>query len=175
MRGYRIELGEIEQSLSALEEVGAAAVVLREEATGQKRLVGYVVPSESAHAHYSTDSLIVHCREALQRRLPEYMVPAAWMVLESLPLTPNGKVDRKRLPAPQVSGAGQAYVAARTATEQVLCEVWQQVLGRERVGIAESFFSIGGDSILSIRVVALLKVRGSHLEQPRLITRAQPP
>ena len=102
-------------------------------------------------------------RQELQTRLPEYMVPTEFVLLAELPLTPNGKVDRKALPAPAGESQQAEYVAPRNAVEQALCEVWQEVLKRERVGIEDNFFSLGGDSILSIRVVALLKSRGIAL------------
>jgi aryl carrier-like protein len=102
-------------------------------------------------------------RQYLQTRLPDYMVPSAFVLLDELPLTPNGKVDRRALPAPEGDSQLTAYVAPRNAIEQALCEVWQEVLKRERVGINDNFFTLGGDSILSIRVVAMLKTRGLTL------------
>jgi len=98
----------------------------------------------------------------LSLRLPIYMVPSDFVLLDHLPLTPNGKVDRKALPAPQ-SEQLEVYVAPRNQIEQALCEVWQEVLNRDQIGIEDNFFSLGGDSILSIRVVALLKNRGIAL------------
>jgi amino acid adenylation domain-containing protein/FkbM family methyltransferase len=170
LRGYRIELGEVEQQLAALEGVKAAAVVAREDEPGQKRLVAYVVPGGYADAEAGEREalrpvLAGAYREALAERLPEYMVPSAFVLLDELPLTPNGKVDRKALPAPD---AGQAeaveYVAPRNETERAICEVWQEALNREQVGIEDNFFSLGGDSILSIRIVAMLRERGVSLD-----------
>ncbi|HEX8686388.1 MAG TPA: amino acid adenylation domain-containing protein, partial [Pyrinomonadaceae bacterium] len=170
VRGYRIELGEIEAALAATGLVEAAAVVAREYEPGQKRLVAYVVPAGYAQgtegAQAERDSVTVGaCREALAARLPDYMVPAHFVLLERLPLTPNGKLDRKALPAPDAGDAYSApYVAARDETEQAICEVWQEVLRHERVGVEDNFFSLGGDSILSIRVVSLLRARGIWLD-----------
>jgi amino acid adenylation domain-containing protein len=157
IRGFRIELGEIESVLRSVDGVREAVAVARNDGPqGEKRLVAYVVSSaESA-------SLITTCREAAQSRLPDYMIPSAFVVVDALPLTANGKVDRKALPAPEASEA-VAYRAPRNAIEQALCDVWQEVLRREQVGIADNFFSLGGDSILSIRIVSLLKARGLQI------------
>jgi len=162
IRGYRIELGEIERVLEEVEGVKAAVVVAREDGAGQKRLVGYVVAAEEKTGTVVDASSL---RRYLQAKLPECMVPSAFVLLDELPLTTNGKVDRKALPAPEdEAGAGEAaYVAPRNEIEQAMCEVWQEVLKRERVGIEENFFSLGGDSILSIRVVSMLKARSIGL------------
>ena len=149
---------------------------------GEKRLVAYVVAEgygkqkeegkneegresrESGESRSWKAELIRGYREALREVLPEYMVPARFVLLESLPLTGNGKVDRKALPLPE-GGSSEAveYIEPRNEVEQALCEVWQEVLKQERVGVRDNFFSLGGDSILSIRVVALLKERGVKL------------
>ncbi len=160
LRGFRIELGEIEQQLETVGGVKAAVVLAREDEPGRKRLVAYVAVNGERQ---SDAELSNQLRQALQTRLPEYMVPSAFVLLDELPLTPNGKVDRRALPAPDGESQLAAYVAPRNAVEQALCEVWQEVLKRERVGIDDNFFSLGGDSILSIRVVALLKSRGLTL------------
>ena len=156
LRGYRIELGEIEQQLASIEGVKAAVVVAREDQPGQKRLVAYITTDEP--------ELLPTLRTALQSRLPEYMVPSAFVLLDELPLTPNGKVDRKALPAPEAEAQTTQYVAPRNAIERSISDVWQEVLRRERVGIDDNFFSLGGDSILSIRVVAMLRDRGVSIE-----------
>jgi aryl carrier-like protein len=161
IRGFRIELGEVEQQLATLEGIKAAVVMAREDEPGQKRLVAYVVPEEGARGGAGEAEAVGLLRTALQARLPDYMVPAAFVILEALPLTANGKVDRRALPAPEAGDAYAApYVAPRDKTEEAICEVWQEVLRRERVGIEDNFFSLGGDSILSIRVVSMLKGRG---------------
>src|SRR6185503_11765403 len=151
------ELGEIEHQLASIEGVKAAVVVAREDQPGQKRIIAYVTTEET--------ELVATLQTALQSRLPEYMLPSAFVRLDELPLTPNGKVDRKALPAPE-DGQAQAtqYVAPRNAVEEAICDVWQQVLRRERVGIEDNFFNLGGDSILSIRVVSMLKARGVSIE-----------
>jgi amino acid adenylation domain-containing protein len=165
IRGFRIELGEIEQQLSALPGVQSAVVLAREDAPGHKRLVAYVVPVSVVvdEDEKAGEDVIARYRRQLGDRLPEHMVPSAFVVLDALPLTANGKVDRKALPAPDAA-ATVAYVAPRNATEQALCDVWQEVLRRERVGIGENFFSVGGDSILSIRIVSRLKARGLQIQ-----------
>jgi amino acid adenylation domain-containing protein len=165
LRGYRIELGEIEAALTGVEGVTAAVAVAREDEPGQKRLVAYVTLEEGARQGASEVELVGVLRTALRSRLPDYMVPAAFVVLDELPLTPNGKVDRKALPAPDAGDTYSApYVAPRNATEQAICEVWQEVLRRERVGVEDNFFNLGGDSMLSIRIVSLLKSRGILLD-----------
>jgi aryl carrier-like protein len=160
IRGYRIELGEIESALKEQEGIEQAVVIAREDEAGQKRLVAYVIATDKQPT-IDTATL----RSYLEEKLPEYMVPVAFVALEELPLTANGKVDRRALPAPEgeAGGAAVEYMAPRNEVEQALCEIWQAVLKRERVGVRENFFSLGGDSILSIRVVSMLKSRGIGL------------
>ncbi|MFJ8755093.1 amino acid adenylation domain-containing protein [Streptomyces sp. NPDC102441] len=143
LRGYRIELGEIEQALVRHPDVAQAAVIVREDQPGRRRLVGYVV-SEQDPAELNA---------YLAARLPEYMVPAVFVRLERIPLTPHGKVDRRALPEPTASAAGRASVEPRTADERTMATIWAEVLGVERVGVTDDFFDLGGDSILSIQVV----------------------
>ncbi|WP_156628431.1 condensation domain-containing protein, partial [Mycobacterium sp. 1274756.6] len=153
IRGYRIELGEIEAALVGLEGVGQAAVVVREDQPGDKRLVGYVTEDGSV----GLDPVAV--RSALGQRLPGYMVPAAVVVVEALPLTVNGKLDRRALPAPEYGGV-DAYRAPSDVTEEVLAGIFASVLGVERVGVDDSFFDLGGDSILSMQVVTRARAAG---------------
>ncbi|BDM74033.1 non-ribosomal peptide synthetase (plasmid) [Streptomyces nigrescens] len=154
VRGFRIELGEVEEALLACDNVTQAAATTRED-DGHKRLIGYVVPAPGTEA--DPDAI----RRALGRRLPDYMVPAAVVVLPAMPLNPNGKLDRDRLPAPDRSvGTTTDYVAPRTATERALAAVWADVLRVERVGVDDNFFTLGGDSILSIQVVAQARQAG---------------
>ncbi|HLM54814.1 MAG TPA: amino acid adenylation domain-containing protein [Pyrinomonadaceae bacterium] len=143
VRGFRIEPGEIEAALATHPEIREAAVVALQEGTGDKRLVAYTSPAGETAPE--ADAL----RRYLKGRLPEYMVPSAFVALDRLPLTPSGKVDRQRLPAP--GGARpqleQTYVAPRTALEQMLCEMWRDLLRVEEVGVHDNFFDLGGDSI----------------------------
>ncbi|WP_338651811.1 non-ribosomal peptide synthase/polyketide synthase [Pseudomonas aeruginosa] len=153
LRGLRIELGEIEARLLEHPWVREAAVL----AVDGKQLVGYVVlESESGDWR---EALAAH----LAASLPEYMVPAQWLALERMPLSPNGKLDRKALPAPEVSVAQAGYSAPRNAVERTLAEIWQDLLGVERVGLDDNFFSLGGDSIVSIQVVSRARQAGLQL------------
>ncbi len=151
LRGFRIELGEIETALQAHPAVDEAVAVVRDDGAGP-RLVAYLVAAGGAPA-------VGELRSALGRRLPGYMVPELFLELEALPLTPNGKVDRKALPAPggDRPALAREYVAPETAVEQILAEIWSDVLGVERVGIQDSFFELGGHSLKATQV--LLRVR----------------
>ncbi|MFP7794027.1 non-ribosomal peptide synthase/polyketide synthase [Pseudomonas aeruginosa] len=153
LRGLRIELGEIEARLLEHPWVREAAVL----AVDGKQLVGYVV-LESEGGDWR-EALAAH----LATSLPEYMVPAQWLALERMPLSPNGKLDRKALPAPEVSVAQAGYSAPRNAVERTLAEIWQDLLGVERVGLDDNFFSLGGDSIVSIQVVSRARQAGLQL------------
>src|SRR5205814_165231 len=134
IRGFRIELGEVEAARLAHPGVGEAVVVAREDDPGHKRLVAYVVPAADGEA---PDGPAL--RQFLAEALPDYMVPSAFVALEELPLTPNGKLDRKALPAPDLSAAAAAgYVAPRTDAEAVLAEIWAEVLGVERGDVEEA-------------------------------------
>ncbi|HEX6371118.1 MAG TPA: amino acid adenylation domain-containing protein [Longimicrobium sp.] len=146
IRGFRIEPGEVETALRRHAQVDDCTVVVREDEPGEKRLVAYVVGDADA------DALRAH----LRGRLPEYMVPAAFVSLDALPLTPNGKVDRRALPAPDFS-AEDLFVAPRTPVEEVLAGIWAEVLRLERVGVHESFFALGGHSLFATRVVSRIR------------------
>jgi amino acid adenylation domain-containing protein len=160
VRGHRIELGEIEAALCAHARVREAAVLLT-GGGGEGRLAAYVV-CEGGEAPRAAE-----LREHLLERLPDYMVPSAFVALDKLPLTPNGKLDRKALPAPEAE-SGAAYVAPRTPAEEILCAIWAEVLGVERVGTGDNFFELGGDSIRSVRVLALAKEKGLQLSLQQL-------
>ncbi|MET0398427.1 MAG: amino acid adenylation domain-containing protein [Longimicrobiaceae bacterium] len=148
VRGFRVEPGEIEAVLAEHAAVRDAVVVLREDVEGQPRLAAYVV------LQGGVDLGAAGLQEHLGERLPEYMVPAAYVALESIPLTPNGKLDRRALPAPDETGR---YVAPRSAVEEVLAGIWSEVLGTERVGVDASFFELGGDSLLGVRMVSRVR------------------
>jgi hypothetical protein len=152
LRGFRIELGEIEAVLGEHSMVRQAVVLAREDVAGDKRLVAYIVPAEVAGA--ATETLRAYVRE----RLPEYMLPSAYVMLEYLPLTPNGKVDRRALPAPEYdrSMLGGAFVAPRNSLEELMAEVWREVLKREQVSVHDNFFELGGHSLLAAQEVARL-------------------
>jgi amino acid adenylation domain-containing protein len=154
VRGFRIELGEIESVLLGHEAVRAAVVVARDEASGSKRLVGYVVPAASAQA--DGVALVNALRSRVQEQLPGYMVPSAFVVLETLPLTATGKVDRKALPPPD-EAAQTEYAAPEGATEELLAQLWCAVLKRERVGRHDSFFDLGGHSLLATQLVSRIR------------------
>ncbi len=159
LRGFRIELGEIEAALAASPRLRQAVVLLRQDApasgaagAGDPRLVAYLVPAEVG-APPSAAELRALC----ERRLPDYMVPAAFVFLERLPLSPNGKVDRRALPAPEAGRADRAapFAAPRTPLEEILAGVWEEVLGVERVGVDDDFFAdLGGHSLLATQVLA---------------------
>ena len=153
LRGYRIELGEIEAALALHPAVRAAAAIVREETPGDPVLVAYLVARGAAPEP-------AELRAFLRERLPDYMVPTAWMILESLPLTANGKVNRRALPAPGVAArhAGVEYVAPRDGIETALAKIWSVVLGVSQVGVTSSFFELGGHSLKATQVIA--RVRG---------------
>jgi amino acid adenylation domain-containing protein len=151
LRSFRIELGEIDAALSAHPQVHHAVVLAREDEPGERRLVAYVVPAEGA-----AGPLAAACRSFLQKRLPDYMVPAAFVVLEALPLTPNGKVDRRALPAPELTQPA-AGVAPRTVAEELLADIWAQALGIDRIGVHDDFFALGGHSLLATRVMTRVR------------------
>ncbi|WP_445243564.1 MULTISPECIES: amino acid adenylation domain-containing protein [unclassified Microcoleus] len=164
IRGYRIELGEIEETLRQHSAVRDAVAIARDDGSGNKRLVAYVVLNQNQLPSIS------NLRGYLQEKLPEYMVPAAFVMLESLPLTPNGKVDGKALPAPDRDRPEleEAFAAPSTAIEKILAEIWAQVLGLEQVGIDDNFFELGGDSILSIQVISKANQAGLRLTPKQL-------
>jgi amino acid adenylation domain-containing protein len=154
IRGYRIELGEIETRLAEHELVEEAVVVAREDGGSEKRLVAYVVAREETDAGELATILRAH----LAGILPEYMVPVAFVSLKELPLTPNGKLDRKALPAPEGEAYAQhGYEEPQGEIEEQLAEMWQELLGVERVGRQDHFFELGGHSLLAMRLVARVR------------------
>ena len=148
VRGYRIELGEIEAALALHPAVREVVVEVREQ-DGHRRLVAYLVGRDGGAPPAPAE-----LRAFLGERLPDYMLPAAWVVLPRLPLTANGKLDRKALPAPDAAPGAGEYVPPRTAVERELAAIWAAVLRVERVGVEENFFELGGDSILTLQVVS---------------------
>jgi len=157
IRGFRIELGEIEAALNTHPQIQQAVAIVTEDIPGNKRLVAYVVKSDKS---LTTNQL----RQFLKQQLPEYMIPSGFVTLDNLPLTPNGKLDRKALPTPdgEISREHE-YVAPRTAIEQILTNIWQELLLKEKVSIHDNFFEIGGDSILSIQIVSRAKNSGLQI------------
>ena len=143
IRGYRIELGEIQAALTGLDGVEQAVVIAREDRPGDKRLVGYITGTADP----------AEARDTLADRLPPYMVPAAVVVMAALPLTVNGKLDTRALPAPEYEGVDR-YRAPGSLTEEILAGIYARVLGVERVGVDDSFFDLGGDSLSAMRLVA---------------------
>ena len=153
IRGFRVELGEIEAVLNQHEEVRESIVIAREDATGSKRLAAYVVPKQPEKA---IDLKLL--RHYVREHVPEYMVPSSITNMDKLPITDNGKLDRKRLPEPEEDHAIAAgYTAPRTEVEQSLCEIWSEVLNREKVGIYDNFFEIGGHSLLAAQLQSRIK------------------
>ena len=146
IRGFRIELGEIEAVLSAAPEVGQAAVIARDNGASGKEIVAYVAP---ANGTMPDESVL---RQVLSERLPAYMMPSAFVALQSLPLTPNGKLNQRALPAPQRQT--QMYRAPRTREEEILCGLFAEALSLERVGIDDDFFALGGHSLTAMRLIS---------------------
>ncbi|HKS26460.1 MAG TPA: amino acid adenylation domain-containing protein [Pyrinomonadaceae bacterium] len=148
IRGFRVELGEIESALREHEEVKDCVVLMREDVAGDKRLVAYLVLREQES---EPDASV--WRSYLQQRLPEYMVPQAFVALEKMPLTASGKVDRRALPAPSEERVtGREYVAPRNNVEEEISRIWSEVLRVERVGVEDNFFELGGHSLLATQV-----------------------
>lgn len=153
IRGFRIELGEIESVIGQFGDIRESVVTTREEQKGDKRLIAYVVSR--------SDSKIepAELRNFLREKLPDYMVPTAFVQLEKLPLTPNGKVDRKKLPAPEKDtlSAGDGFIAPRTETETKLAQIWSDLLGVDNIGVQDNFFELGGHSLLAIRMFSAVE------------------
>ena len=157
MRGFRIELGEIEAALMREGEIEQALVMAREDRAGEVRLVGYVVAKAGAEVESGK------LRQSLRRSVPEYMVPSAIVSLAKMPLNANGKVDRKALPAPEYEG--RVWRGPRTAQEEILCGLFSEVLGVERVGLDDNFFELGGHSLLATRLMSRIR-RALGIEVP---------
>jgi amino acid adenylation domain-containing protein len=148
VRGFRIELGEIEAALKDHDGVKEAVVVAREDRPGDKQIVAYVVPEQ--HKQIKIDEL----RQSLKRILPQYMLPQAFVAIESMPLTRNGKIDRRALPAPHQSAVKrQEFIKPRTAIEQAIAAIWTDVLGAEQISATDNFFQLGGHSLKTTQVI----------------------
>ncbi|MGD1704335.1 amino acid adenylation domain-containing protein [Dapis sp. BLCC M229] len=164
LRGYRIELPEIEAVLLQHAQVKEAVVIAREDIPGNKRLVAYVVANGS-------QPVISELRSFLKRKLPDYMIPAVFVILESLPLTPNGKVNRRALPAPDVSTQEVGEIPPRTTTELQLAQIWSRLLNIPVVGVRNNFFDLGGHSLLGLRLMGSIEQQfGMRLPLTTLFT-----
>ena len=159
IRGFRIELGGIESQLASIEGISQACVVLKERKLNNnlenKYLIGYYVLDKKESKKLSQDLII----DKLNKKLPEYMVPHLVMELDQFPLTINGKLDKRALPDPELTNS-DSYVEPENELERQVCEIWKDVLGLEKVGVNDDFFRIGGDSILSIRIIARMQEIG---------------
>jgi len=172
IRGFRVEVGEIEALLCQHSTVRETVVVVKEDSPGDKYLVAYIVPALASQV-FTADldseqniqdsaiirELVTELRNFLKEKLPEYMVPSAFVCLKALPLSPSGKVDRRALPAPKTSKTALkgSFASPRTPTEEVVVDIWTQILGRERIGIHDNFFDLGGHSLLAIQVISRLR------------------
>ncbi|QXX96205.1 AMP-binding protein [Serratia marcescens] len=167
IRGFRIECGEVEAQLSADARVRSVAVDALDDGHGGKRLVAWVVPAPEA----DRETLASGLRQHLQARLPDYMVPAAYVWLEALPLTGNGKLDKRALPAPQVDAyVREAYAAPQGEVESLLASLWSDLLDVARVGRNDNFFELGGHSLMAVRLANRLQQAGWHLPLQALFT-----
>jgi acyl carrier protein len=150
VRGFRIELGEVEAALARHPGVRQAVVIARQDSRPEVRLMAYVVPNREQPA--TSDQL----RDALRDDLPDYMIPALFVLLPKLPLTANGKIDRRNLPEPAEVQA-RVYVAPRNPAEEAISGIWAEVFRRERIGVEDNFFEIGGHSLMATQVISRVR------------------
>ena len=152
IRGFRIELGEVESVLTTQDSIAKAAVIVTGDTQEEKKLAAYF------ELKTGSDQTVSELRTSLRTQLPEYMVPSLFIRLDTMPLTPNGKIDRKSLPAPdsQLSQSDHPYVAPRTPTEELIADVWKEVLNQDKIGINDNFFDLGGHSLQATRVLTRL-------------------
>ena len=154
IRGFRIELGEIEALLNQHPNLREAKVISREDIPGDKRLVAYVITNLQENNQGEISQKI---REYLKEKLPDYMIPSAFVVLDTFPLTPNGKIDHRALPTVNFLATQSNYVAPRTPTEEIIAQIWSQVLKVETIGMNENFFELGGHSLLATQVISRIR------------------
>ena len=157
IRGFRVEMGEIESVLGGFPGVREAVVIARQDGGRERYLAAYVVPEVPLLGAGLAARAAKTLRTFLRERLPDHMVPAAFVLLDQMPLTPNRKIDRKALPAPERHHAEDGYVAPRTPVEEVVAGVWTEVLGVARVGAHDNFFDLGGHSLLATQVISRLR------------------
>ncbi|TRV43485.1 MAG: amino acid adenylation domain-containing protein [Microcystis panniformis Mp_MB_F_20051200_S9] len=164
IRGFRIELGEIETILNQHPQVKEAIIIAREDQPGVKRLCAYVIASQNL--------TVSQLRLFLQEKLPQYMVPAFFVLLDAFPLTPNGKIDRRALPQPALELEDEAAInfSPGTETERILAAIWQRVLGLKTISINDNFFELGGDSILAIQIIAQANQAGLQITPKQLFS-----
>jgi len=153
VRGFRIELGEIESALREQEAVKEAIVIALDDKGSEKRLVAYVVTAPEAETNVSD------LRSQLKERLPDYMIPSAFVYLEAVPLTNHGKIDRRALPAPDAErpALAEAFIAPGTPAETSLASIWTKLLGINRIGINDNYFELGGDSLLATQLASQVR------------------
>ncbi|MBC1189513.1 non-ribosomal peptide synthetase [Microcystis aeruginosa CS-558/01A06] len=164
IRGFRIELGEIETILNQHPQVKEAIIIAREDQPGVKRLCAYVIASQNL--------TVSQLRLFLQEKLPQYMVPAFFVLLDAFPLTPNGKIERRALPQPALELEDEAAInfSPGTETERILAAIWQRVLGLKTISINDNFFELGGDSILAIQIIAQANQAGLQITPKQLFS-----
>ena len=167
LRGYRIELGEIECALRETDGVRDAVVAVRAGRDGEARLIAYVVPEAASEGR--NRSLPNELRVTLEKRLPAWMIPSDYLTIDRIPLTHNGKVDREALPQSQDAMRDFGYVAPRNPEEEILAAIWSQVLDVERVSVTDDYFTLGGDSIRSLQIVARARERGLDVTVDHLL------
>ncbi|OZY86398.1 hypothetical protein CBP51_05055 [Cellvibrio mixtus] len=168
IRGFRIELSEIDQQLATHRYIRESVVIARGGGTGATQLVAYLVPAETI----DKEKLIADIRSELAQVLPDYMVPAIFIILDALPLTPNGKIDRKALPEPGLAVARNLYEAPGTPMEALLCDIWQDLLRIETVGTGDNFFQLGGHSLQVMQMISQLKKRDIAMTARQLFDNA---
>jgi non-ribosomal peptide synthase protein (TIGR01720 family) len=170
IRGFRIELGEIESVLANHPYVRQVVVTARKETNGQQRLVAYFTSTDGTGVHQ--EEMIASLRMFLKQELPDYMIPAVFVFLETMPLSPNGKIDRKARPEPSFSVSTAEFLPPQTEVERMLAEIWCELLGLPQVGRDANFFELGGDSILSIQFISRAQTKGLYLT-PRNVFESQ--